>query len=252
MQSRLLYRPTREVSLTPAKLRLAYDSVTFQSSDGVRLTGWFVPAKDAPFTVLLCHGNGGSIMHLVDSVDLYHELGLSCLVFDYRGYGHSAGRPTEAGTYLDAQAAYDWLIREKGVPARQVILHGRSLGGSIAAHLARRVPAAGLVLESAFTSCGDVAARLYPYLPVRRFTRFLFRYDTLACVREIRCPVLVIHSRKDELVPFDMAVRLFDAANEPKRLVEISGSHNEGFLRSAEVYKEAWLQWLEVVGHVAT
>ena len=247
LQSRLLYRPTREVSLTPAELRLAYQPVAFPSSDGVRLTGWYVPAKDARFTVLLCHGNGGNIMHLLDSVGLFHDLRLNCFVFDYRGYGQSTGRPAEAGTYLDAQAAYDWLTGVKGIPAQQIILLGRSLGGSIAAHLAHRASAGGLVLESAFTSCGDVAAMLYPYLPVRLFTRFFFRYDTLAYVQGVHCPVLVMHSREDELVPFELAARLFEAANEPKRLVEICGSHNEGFLRSVEVYQDAWLKWLEFV-----
>jgi uncharacterized protein len=164
MQSRLLYRPTREVSATPADLDLEYEEATFPSSDGGQLTGWYIPAPNARFTVLLCHGNGGSIMHLLDSIDLLHGLGLSCFVFDYRGYGNSTGRPTEAGTYLDAQAAYDWLTDAKGIPAQQIVLLGRSLGGSIAAHLAGRVQAAGLVLESAFTSCGDIAARLFPIL----------------------------------------------------------------------------------------
>ena len=244
LQSRLMYWPVREVSSRPSEVGLEYEEVAFQSADGVRLTGWYIPAKDASFTILFCHGNGGNVMHLLDSVRFFHDLGLSCLAFDYRGYGASGGRPTEAGTYLDAQAAYDWLTDVKHVPAAQIIVFGRSLGGSIAAHLAARVPAGALVVESAFTSVGDVAARLYPYLPVRLFTRFLFRYDTLAHIRQARSPVLVVHSRDDELVPFESGVRLFQAAHEPRRLVGISGSHNEGFLLSGDVYKEAWLEWL--------
>ena len=185
MQSKLLYRPIREVTLTPADVGLEYEQVAFESADGVRLTGWYVPAKEppdamdrvqepaiVPFTVLMCHGNGGNLMHLLDSLELFHNLGLNCLAFDYRGYGNSGGRPTEAGTYLDAQAAYDWLTGAKGIPPEQIILFGRSLGGSIAAHLAGRVQAAGLVIESAFTSFPDVAAGFYPYLPVRLFARF--------------------------------------------------------------------------------
>jgi uncharacterized protein len=244
IQPKLLYRPVREVGFTPADLGLEYEEVTFRSADGVALAGWYVSAKNAPFTVLLCHGNGGNIMYCLDSFEFFHNLGLSCLVFDYRGYGNSAGRPTEAGTYLDARTAYDWLARTKAVPADQIVLFGRSLGGSIAAHLAARVSCHSLVVESAFTSYLDMAAALYTYLPVRWVARLLFGYDTLASIREVRCPVMVIHSRDDELVPFELGVQLFEAAREPKRFVEIFGSHNDGYRLSADLYKEAWLQWL--------
>ena len=247
LQQRLLYRPVREVALTPADLGLKFEEVTFRSGDGIALSGWYVPAKDARFTLLYCHGNGGNIMHRLDSLDQFCKLGLSCFIFDYRGYGNSAGRPTEAGTYLDAQAAYEWLTRIKGVPAGQIILFGRSLGGSIAAHLAGRVQARALVVESAFTSYPDMGARFYPYMPVRLFARF--RYDTRACIRQVRCPVMVVHSREDEIVPFEFGVRLFDAANEPKLFVEIAGGHNDGFVTSGDAYKDAWIKWLEFVEH---
>jgi fermentation-respiration switch protein FrsA (DUF1100 family) len=242
-QPRLLFRPLREVVSTPAGRDLAHEEVVFQSGDGVRLTGWHVPAADARFTVLFCHGNGGNIMHTLDSVELFHEMGLNCFVFDYRGYGASDGTPTEAGTYLDARAAFDWLTQVKRVRAREIIVCGRSLGGSIAAHLAAQVAPAGLVVEGAFTSYPDIGARLYPCLPVRLFARF--RYDTLTHLRAVRCPVMVVHSRDDELVPFDLGVRLFDAANQPKRFVEIAGGHSDGFLTSADRYREAWSMWLD-------
>jgi len=285
MQPKLLYRPIREIGFTPADMGLEYEPVAFESEDGVRLTGWHIPAKtdrgssggsaarigctgrpvapsdvtarrneprnrptsDAAPTILLCHGNGGNLTHLLDSLSLLHHLGLTCFAFDYRGYGASGGRTTEAGTYRDAQAAYEWLTGAKGVPADQIILLGRSLGASVAAHLAGRVPAGALVIESAFTSFLEMAARFYPYLPVRLFRRFLFRYDTLAYLKRVRCPVLVLHSRDDELVPFVFGTRLFEAANEPKQFVEIFGSHNDGFLLSGDTYKDAWLRWLEFV-----
>ncbi len=245
LQPRLLYCPVREITSTPGALGLESEEVTFRSADGVKLTGWYVPAKKSAYTVLLCHGNGGNISYLLDSLQLFHDLELSCLVFDYRGYGRSAGRPSEAGTYLDAQAAYHWLTGARGVRPEQVVLLGRSLGGSIAAHLAGRVLCRGLVVESAFTSYLDMAAGLYPYLPVRWFARFLYRYDTVAHLRDVRCPVLAMHSRNDELVPFEFGVRLFEAAHEPKRFVELIGSHNEGFLLSGDTYKEAWHNWLD-------
>jgi len=245
MQSKLLYRPVRDVTLSPAERNLDFEEVAFPSGDGVALTGWYVPAPQAQWTVLFCHGNGGSMMHRLDSLSLFFDLGLNCLVFDYRGYGHSAGKPSEAGTYLDARAAYEWLIREKRVPPEQIILFGRSLGGSIAAHLAGRVRARALIVESAFTSYPDIAARFYPYLPVRPFARF--RYDTLACVREVRCPVLVMHSKDDDFVPFEFGTRIFDAAREPKQFVEIVGNHNDGFLVSGDIYRDAWANWLAFV-----
>ncbi len=269
LQPRLLYRPLREVSLTPADLGLEYEEVAFPSADRVRLTGWYIPTKDrgqmtedggqrttpssaigrpsSEMTVLVCHGNGGNIGHLLDSLKLLSSLGLSCLAFDYRGYGNSSGRPTEAGMYLDARAAYDWLTGTKGISSEQIVLLGRSLGASVAAHLAGRVRVAGLVMESGFTSYLDIASHFYPYLPVKLFRRFLFRYDTITYIEAVRCPVMVLHSREDELVPFAFGTRLFEAAHEPKQFVELAGDHNEGFLLSGDIYAGAWRNWLEFV-----
>ena len=242
MQPKLLYRPIRDVVFTPADRDLVYEDAVFQSSDGLKLTGWHIPAPDARFTVLFCHGNGGNIMHALDAVGLFHEIGLSCLVFDYRGYGNSEGRPSEAGTYLDVRAAFDWLTQVKRIPAERIILCGRSLGGAVAAHLAGETRPAALAVEGAFTSYPDIGAWFYPYMPVRQFARF--RYDTLAHIKRARCPVMVVHSKDDELVPPDFGRRLFEAAGEPKEFVEIAGSHNDGFLFSAGRYKQAWTRWL--------
>jgi len=245
MQPKLLYRPVRDVAFTPADLGLEFEEVTFQSDDGRKLAGWYVPVHHGRFTVLFCHGNGGNIMHRLDSLKFFHKLGVSCFVFDYQGYGDSEGRPTEAGTYRDAEAAYRWLTGEKGVPAHRIIIFGRSLGGSIAAYLATRVAARALVVESAFTSYPDIGARFYPYMPVRPFARY--RYNTRVCLEAVRCPVMIVHSRDDELVPFDFGEALFEAAAEPKQFVEISGGHNDGFLVSGDVYRDAWSRWLDVL-----
>ena len=258
LQPRLLYRPIRGISFTPADLDLDFEDVTFHASDGNALNGWYVPAARSKFTILFCHGNGGNIMHRLDSINLFYNLGLSCFIFDYRGYGRSEGKPTEIGTYRDVQAAYEWLTQTKRVPAEQIILFGRSLGCSVAAHLAGRVDARALVIESAFTSYPDIGARFYPYLPVRPFARF--KYNTLACLGKVRCPILVMHSRDDELVSFEFGTRLFEAAPEPKQFVEIFGGHNDGFLLSGDVYKDAWTKWLsfletcrlEQTGHIAS
>lgn len=243
LQPKLLYRPVRDVSFTPADLDLEYEDVTFRASDGVALNGWYVPAAKSRLTILFCHGNGGNIMHRLDSVNLFHSLGLGCFIFDYRGYGKSEGRPTEIGTYRDVQAAYEWLTQTKRVPPEQIVLFGRSLGASVASYQAGQAEARALVIESAFTSYPDIGAKFYPYMPVRPFARF--KYNTLAHLSQVRCPVLVMHSRDDELVPFEFGARLFEAAAEPKQFVEIFGGHNDGFLLSGDLYKDAWVKWID-------
>ncbi len=242
MQPRFLYRPVRDVVYTPEELGLDYENVVFKSKDGVALNGWWVPAANSRFTVLFCHGNGGNIIHRLDSINVLNELGLSCFIFDYRGYGSSEGKPSEEGTYLDVLAAYEWLTESKKIRAERIIVFGRSLGGSIAAQLAAKVRPRGLVLESCFTSYADMGARFYPYMPVRRFARFGYR--TVDYVKQIHCPVLLVHSRNDDVIPFEFGLELYDAAKEPKEFIEIRGGHNDGFLLSSEVYKTAWTKWI--------
>jgi fermentation-respiration switch protein FrsA (DUF1100 family) len=245
MQSRFVYYPTREITLSPEDIGISYEEVTFGTTDGIQLSGWYIPAEKAEFTVLFCHGNGGNIMHRLDSINVFNNLGLNCFIFDYRGYGQSQGKPSENGTYEDAAAAQRWLTEQKHISADKIIFFGRSLGASVAAHLAARVPAAGVVLESAFTSFVDMGRKFYPYMPVRLFARF--KYNTAEYLKQVRCPVMVIHSRDDELVPFEFGERLYEAADEPKEFVQISGGHNDGFLVSGEVYENAWRQWLSSV-----
>jgi fermentation-respiration switch protein FrsA (DUF1100 family) len=243
MQPSFLYAPVRAIPYTPTELGLDYEEVFFRTGDRLQLHGWFVPAPNAPFTVIYCHGNGGNMMYFLETVNFLNKLGLNCFIFDYRGFGISQGTPSENGTYLDARAAYRWLIKKKGIVPQSIIIFGWSLGGSIAAYLASKVNSAGLVIESAFTSYADIGSKFYPYMPVRWFARF--DYPTIKYVRKVKCPVLVIHSRSDEMVPFEFGLEIYDAANEPKEFVEIFGGHNDGFQLSCETYKRGWLKWLE-------
>ena len=243
MQPTFLYGPMREVPYTPGELGLDFESVVFKSSDGLLLSGWYIPAENSEFTVLFCHGNGGNMSHRLDSISILHNLGLNCFIFDYRGYGQSEGKPSEEGTYLDARAAYKWLTEEKNESADDIILFGRSLGGTIAAQLAGKVEVKALIIESSFTSYVDISKKFYPYMPVRWFAKF--SYKTVDYVKDVHCPVMIIHSRNDELVPFEFGCRLYEAANEPKEFIEISGSHNDGFLFSIEIYNKAWTKWLK-------
>jgi len=243
MQSVFLYSPTREITYTPGDLGLDFESVVFKTSDGLRLTGWYVPAENSKLTILFCHGNGGNMMHCLDSINIFSNLGLNCFIFDYRGYGNSEGKPTEEGTYLDTAAAYKWLTEEKKVSPDDIVVFGRSLGGTIAAQLASKAEVLALIIESSFTSYVDIGRKFYPYMPVRWFASFSYR--TIDYIKEVHCPVMIIHSRNDEIVPFEFGLELYEAANEPKELIEIFGSHNDGFLVSSEIYKSAWVKWLK-------
>ena len=243
MQPIFLYSPVSEVPYNPSDLGLAFEKVVFKTSDNLKLTGWFIPVENAQLTVLFFHGNGGNMTHRLDSINLLNELGLNCFIFDYRGYGKSRGKPSENGTYLDAEAAWKWLTQQKGISPEKIILFGRSLGGSIATQLATKVKPKGLLVESSFTSYVDIGKKFYPYMPVRLFAAF--NYNTLEYIRQVDCPVQIIHSRNDEVIPFEFGLRLYDAANEPKEFIEIFGSHNDGFLYSGETYRKSWLQWIK-------
>ena len=239
LQSRLLFfpnMPSREFAATPDRVGLSFESVQFTTEDGVRLDGWFVPAGAPRGVLLFFHGNAGNISHRLDSLQLFHELGLSTLIFDYRGYGRSEGKVSEQGTYRDGEAAWRYLTAERGIPERSIVYFGRSLGASIAAHLAMKRPPGALILESAFTSVPDVGARAYPFLPVRWLARF--QYNTQEYLRSVSAPVLVIHSPQDEVIPFKFGRALFASANEPKQFLEIRGGHNEGFQLSGKDYTD--------------
>lgn len=248
MQPRFVFWPHRQLVVGPERLWPGTEEVTILAADGVSLNAWYVPAEgEAAYTVLFCHGNAGNISHRVESLMHFRDLGLHCLIFDYRGYGKSEGRPTEAGMYADALAAWQWLRREKGAGPEQILIFGRSIGGVVAAHIASEVTGrgerpAGLVLESTFSTFVDMGRHYYPYMPVRWFARF--RFDTVEALEAVDCPVLVIHSRQDEIAPFRLGQRVFEAAREPKRFEEIRGSHNEGFSEDAANYRQVWQRWL--------
>ncbi|MBU2536313.1 MAG: alpha/beta hydrolase [Chloroflexi bacterium] len=235
-QSHYIYYPERVLSVTPHSIGLQFESVSFETTDGVQLSGWFVPSKSARGVILFCHGNAGNISHRLDSIQIFHQLGLDVFIFDYRGYGQSEGKPTEQGTYKDAEAAWRYLIEERQVKPNEVIIFGRSLGGAVASWLAQSHTPGALILESTFTSLPDIAAGLYPYLPVRLLLRF--EYNTAEYLGRVDCPVLIVHSRDDEIMPFDNGQKLFESAKEPKKFLETTGTHNNGFITSGKRYED--------------
>lgn len=222
-----VYHPSRQLEPVDASSRRLFQDVTFRASDGVELNGWFFPAATnsprAQWAFLICHGNGGNISHRLElCTTLLSETGANVFIFDYRGYGRSRGKPGEEGTYRDAQAAFEWL-RQKGI--QHIILFGESLGGGVASEVALREPVAGLILQSTFTSIPDIGKELYPWLPVRWISTI--RYDTHSKLPRIKVPVLLMHSRTDNLIHFHHAEENFAAANEPKQFCELHGGHNE-------------------------
>ena len=243
-QSRYVFYPAKGGGLTPATAGLVYEDVSVKTTDGETIHGWFIPAEtNTAGTLLFCHGNAGNIWNRIDAIWLFHELGLNVCIFDYRGYGKSTGGPSEEGTYLDAAAVWDWLVQQRGIEPRRIVLFGESLGGAVAAWLAEKKSPGALVLESSFTSLPDMAARLYPFLPVRWLCRF--RYNTLERISRIACPVLVAHSRQDEMIPFSHGQRLYAAAREPKAFLEMKGSHNSGRDETGSAYSIAVRGFLE-------
>ncbi len=238
--------PSRAHMADPGAIGLEFESVRIPTADGETLDAWFIPAAPARGVVLFFHGNAGNISHRLDSIRIFHSLGLSTLILDYRGYGRSTGTPSEAGTYEDASASWRWLTESRGESAHGVVIFGRSMGGAVATWLAARVQPAGLIVESTFRSAPAVAAGLYPFLPVRALARLSF--DAQAHMARVACPVLVVHSRDDEIIPYAHGQALHAAAADARGLVTLSGGHNDGFLVSRETYVAAIGKFLRELG----
>ncbi len=237
-QGDIIYHPERALIATPSALNLEFDDVLFPATDGTMLHGWFIPKEGSRALVLFCHGNAGNISHRLKTIEMLHNLNLDVFIFDYRGYGKSEGSPSETGTYSDAEGAWHYLVQTMEISPQRIIVHGRSLGGAIAAQLASKKQAKMLVLESTFVSTRALArdycagfVLLYPILT--------YRYSTIDHIQKIHIPVLIMHSREDETIPFSHAETLYKAAHEPKRFVELSGGHNTGFMQSINVYRKA-------------
>jgi len=216
-EHRQVYVPSAVHDGDAADLGRPFEEAFFSAGDGVRLHGWFFPADPrsarADQVILLLHGNAGNISHRLGFYQVWLETGVNVFAFDYRGYGRSEGRPSEEGTYLDAQAAYGWL-RQKGFAPGNIIALGKSLGGGIASELTVRETLGGLVLQSTFTSIADVGSELFPWLPVRWANSI--QYNTHSKLPGIKIPVLVMHSRDDRLIRYHHGQKNFAAANEPK------------------------------------
>lgn len=244
-QDRLVYFPQiiGAATATPAALKLPFENLRITTEDGETLAAWWVPAAQVRGAVLVLHGNAGSIADRIDYLQPLTGMGYAVLLADYRGYGASTGKPSEAGTYADAQAAWRWLTVQRGFRPGQIVVLGESLGGAVAAELAARVQPGALLLVAAFTSATDLGGEIYPWLPVRLISRY--RYDTLAHLRRYGGPVMIAHSRDDEIVPFAHGERLHAAATGSKMLLEMRGGHNDAFLFGRPEWTQAVADFLD-------
>lgn len=206
-----------------AQAWLGAEDVWLRSDDGVRLHAWWVAAPESPLATLFLHGNGGNLTHRLGNLQAIREAGSSILILDYRGYGRSEGRPTEAGLYRDAGAAYQHL-RTAGYPPDRIVLHGESLGTAVAVELASRKQCAGMVLEAPLPSAADVARRVLPLLgPL--VTR---GFNSKRRIQSFQRPLLVIHGTCDNVIPLELGREVYEAAAGPKWFWAVEGAgHND-------------------------
>ncbi len=248
MDRKYIFFPERMLHATPAVAGLTFEEVYFSAADGVRLHGWMVPGEPGQSLVLFAHGNAGNISHRIDNLAHFHRLGVTVFIFDYRGYGQSEGRISEAGSYNDMRGALAWL-KKNGWTPQQMIYFGRSLGAAVALQLALEEAPAGLVLESAFTS---VARMGWHHQPV---TYALFgwwalssRYDNLGKIGRLRCPLLLFQGERDNIVPPKMVHQLFAQAPKPKTLYLIPGAgHNDTYNVGGPSYWKQWRVFIDTI-----
>jgi alpha-beta hydrolase superfamily lysophospholipase len=241
-EDQYIYFPMRDVAHTPADAGLGFEDHHFVTDDGVKLHGWYMPGREAGFTVLHFHGNAGNISHRLHLYRRWHDMGLAVFAFDYRGFGKSEGEPSEPGLYEDGRAAWRELQDSQNIPAERTILAGRSIGCAVAAELATAVNAAGLALETPFTSIPDMAKEHYPWLPLGPFIRS--RFDILQIIEGVEIPLLVISANDDRIAPAWMAGRILEAAKAPKSNVGLNGGHNDFDIVSERAYISSWTDWL--------
>lgn len=231
-----IYFPKKKIVRTPADDGLFFEDLSLRTSDGVKINGWFIPSPGARTTLLWLHGNGGNIGNTIGRLkQFHHALKTNILVIDYREYGKSGGEVSEEGTYLDAVAAYDYLLTRSDVDPTRIIPFGYSLGSAVAVELSLQRKAEGLILEAPFASIQEMAGVVFPWLPVGPF--ITTRYNTLSKIGSLEVPLLILHGDQDDVVPFTQGREVFEAARAPKTFYTVSGAgHNNTTLIGGQAY----------------
>ena len=238
LEHHFLYFPGTHHEATPASIGLVYEEVDFQATDGTQLAGWLIPGQDGAPVVLFCMGNAGNISHRLETLQLLNDLGVTTFIFDYRGYGLSKGKASEAGFYHDAAGAMAFL-HERGWSADRVIIFGRSLGAAVGMETALRTSPAGLIIEAAFTSIRAMGRYHYPLINFLLGWMIDAEYDNLDKIGDLKSPVLLIHGRNDTICPPAMAEELYARAAARKQVHWIDGAdHNNGLIAGGVAYRE--------------
>jgi uncharacterized protein len=245
IEDRFIFHPDHVTDRDPSHIGLTFENVFFKTQDGIRLHGWFIPHDEAHGTLVWFHGNAGNISDRVLNIKMLHDrINTNIFIFDYRGYGRSEGTISEKGTYLDGEAAIEYLLERNDAVRSRLILFGRSLGAAVAAEMATRFTPVGLILESPFVSIREMARAIFPSLPVGWLLRT--RYDTMEKVRLVKTPILVLHGDRDATVPFSHGERVFEVASQPKSFHRIVGaSHNDTFIVGGEEYYGALREFIK-------
>lgn len=248
----VLFQPSSGVDIVPADIGVPASEVRLRAEDGVWIHAFDVPSltsdQPADRAILFLHGNAGNASHRLPNVAQLAALGVRVLLIDYRGYGLSEGRATIDGVLLDAQAGLAHLV-DSGLPEERIVLFGRSLGGAVAVQLARKRPLGGVILESTFSSMRDVARSAFgPFLGPLAGWLAGEHLDSVAAIRELRCPLLAFHGDADRIVPYHLGVTLFEAAPEPKQFEKIAGAgHNDTTIIGGTAYFEKIAAFLDEV-----
>lgn len=235
-----LYHPRSEW----IPLEIEFEDSMIPTPDGESINVWLMPNDTARFVFLLCHGNAGNNSYRQFQMQSLYALGFSVVIFDYRGYGKSTGRPTENGLYMDVETVYRWLVEQKKFASDQIIPVGTSLGGAVAADLASRQPVRALIVESSFTSKFGMAKIMFPFLPVAWLS--YEQFNSREKIAALKCPVLIAHGDRDRIIPFEQGQLLFNAAREPKFFYTIAGSDHNNYLQIGGK------SYLDAIRHFAT
>ena len=238
LQSEMIYNPCPKLLCTPEQM--GYDDcdvVDFKTSDGETLKGWFFKTSHEPSigTALIFQPTSGNMSFAFDWYDLYLKNSFDVFVFDYRGFAESTGKPSKKGLNLDALAAYEYLVNNCNVETNKLIFTGRGVGGAVATKLATVHPPALLVLEGAFVNLPEVKSNL---VPIAKYTIWS-KFPTEDYIKNVHCPVLVVHSPYDRLVPYEYGAKLYRLANDPKEFLEVNGPHGDAPIASYTRYRDA-------------
>lgn len=238
-QRKLLYLPLK-VRPSLGYLSGVYAEVQTQTKDKLTLTNWY--AKQARAHIVVLHGNAGNIEGRAYKFKFLVDQGYSVLLVSYRGYGDNPGQPTETDLISDSSLVLEWLLKKEGISAREVVLLGESLGSGVSVALATQYPVKGLIFDGAYSSITEVAQSVYPLIPVRWLLKDT--WDSKSRIQKVQAPILFIHSKKDSVIPFRFARRLFQAANEPKKSLWLENSDHDNNLE-IESARKAVLDFLQ-------